>query len=340
MAAQMIMVGFRDAAIDENANIHRHISQGYVANVILFDIDMTVNGSPRNIRSPEQLANLVATLKKASPNELWVGIDQEGGTVQRLKSAYGFSGAFPTARELGKKEETFTYQTAREIGAELKKYGFGIDCAPVADLDIDPDSPAIGRKQRSFSRNPDAAYRHIAAYGKGLVNAGIIPCLKHFPGHGSARNDTHEGVTDVTSTWNKEELLPYIDAIRDGWPGAIMTAHVFTRELDARFPTSLSRKITTDLLRGELAWNGVIITDDLHMGAIAKQYRLDEIVLLAINAGAVMLVFSNNSKDMPYDDNLGENIHKTIIDLLQRGAISKERLFESWQRIMALKKTL
>lgn len=344
MVAQMLMIGFREAKVDAETPIVKYIEGGYVANVILFDVDVSAPTFPaRNIRSPKQISSLIASLQQAARqqsalrHDVWIAVDQEGGMVQRLNLANGFAQKYPSAKELGAMEVSASWRTARAMGDELHSYGFDLNFAPVADLDIDENSPAIGAKQRSFGRNPEAVFKRIQAFGNGLADSGVIPCLKHFPGHGSATHDTHAGFTDVTATWTPAELEPYKKAIAADWPGAIMTAHVFNKELDDTFPASLSHAVTTGLLRKQLGWEGVVITDDLHMGAVAKQYSLRDTICLAINAGADILVFSNNSRDIPYDPDLAPKAHGIILDLIAEGKISGERIAESWKRIRNLK---
>jgi len=340
MAAQMLMVGFRGAEVNGDSPIIRHIRAGYVGNVILFASDLTIGGDRnRNIISPEQLKALNEALKNAAPTDvpLWIAIDQEGGRVQRLRPARGFAENYPSARVLGRGDVAITREVAERMGRELKKMGIDVNFAPVADVDVNSDSPVIGGIERSFSRDPYVVALHIIAFSEGLKSAGIIPSLKHFPGHGSADADTHLGTADVTSTWIEEELLPYRLAFESGFQGSVMTSHVFHEKLDPHFPASLSFKITTELLRGTLGWDGIIFTDDLHMGALTPYYSIEEIIYRSVYAGADILIFSSNSEDMVYDPDFPKEAHGILVSLVTDGKISEERLYESWNRIMALK---
>ena len=230
MAAQMLMVGFRGTEAGPESPIVRHIKAGSVGNVILFSRDQTNGaGADRNIRSPEQLRALTAALKAAAPADMpvWVGLDQEGGRVQRLRPGMGFAEDYPSARTLGVSDDiALTRLTAERMGRELAELGIDVDFAPVADVNVNPESPAIGALGRSFSADPEAVARHAATFSEGLRAAGVIPCLKHFPGHGSADADTHIGAADVTQTWREEELIPYRRAVASGWRGMIMTSHI------------------------------------------------------------------------------------------------------------------
>lgn len=341
MAAQMLMVGFRGTEAGADSPIVRQIRAGVVGNVILFDRDQTAGaGKDRNVASPEQLKKLIAGLKAAmpagSPLPLWVAVDQEGGKVQRLRPARGFLKDWPSAESPGRDPET-TRETAKAMGTELADLGIDLDFAPVADVNVNPNSPAIGALGRSFSADPEVVVQHAVAFGEGLLDAGVFPCLKHFPGHGSAREDTHEGAADVTTTWDPSELLPYRKAFAAGWRGAVMTAHIFHSGLDSDRPASLSVRIVRGLLRGVLGWQGVVVTDDLQMGALAKKYTTTQIIRMAVEAGADILVFSSNARDAPFDPDLPQKAHAILVDLVRRGVVSEDRLYESWQRIAAMK---
>ena len=340
MAAQMLMVGFRGTEADEDSTIIKHIRAGFVGNVVLFDKDMTLGaGKLRNIESPEQLKKLIKALKEANVYSipLWVAIDQEGGKVQRLRPDRGFAADFPSAHTLGQGDVSYTQSVAGKMGHELSKMGIDMNFAPVADININPDSPAIGRIERSFGDDPKIVAKHVLAYIEGMNNAGILSCLKHFPGHGSAKNDTHLGVTDVTLTWKDYELLPYKEIINSNLAVAIMSSHVFHKKLDPEFPASLSYSIITNLLREKMGWKGLVITDDLHMRAITNKYNVEETITLAVNAGVDILIFASNASFMIYDPDFPQKAHKTLVKLVHDGKISKERLYESWKRIISIK---
>ncbi|MCL1941413.1 MAG: hypothetical protein FWG09_05675 [Synergistaceae bacterium] len=350
MAAQMLMVGFRGTNENDVSAMIGHIKAGYAGNVIIFDRDFTRtttttaagSGQFRNIVSPEQLIALTKLLKDAAQTAtkipIWIAIDQEGGKVQRLRPEKGFAENYPSARALGRGDVEATRDVAERMGRELKKMGVDVNFAPVADVDVKSDSPAIGRFERSFSADPEAAARHVIAFSDGLSKAGVVPCLKHFPGHGSAEDDTHMGTADVTPTWTEAELTPYRMAFEGGFQGLVMTCHVFNGKLDALYPASLSSKITTGLLRGALGWNGIVITDDLHMGALTQHYTIEEIIFRAVDAGADILIFSSNAKNMDFDPDFPKKAHEILVSLVNEGAISKERLYESWDRIVTFKR--
>ena len=200
-----------------------------------------------------------------------------------------------------------------------------------------PASPAIGRLGRSFSADPQAVAAHGAAFADGLNDAGIVAVFKHFPGHGSARADSHKGVTDISATWSERELSPYRSAL--GRPGQrmVMTGHLFHAGLDPAFPATLSPSVINGLLRGRLGYDGVVVTDDLQMDAIAAEYTLEEVVLRAIGAGADILLFGNN---LEYDPAIVAKVQAVIVRAVEDGTLSRARLEASWRRILKLKQQM
>lgn len=321
------------------------IRAGRVGGVILFDRDVTTGSPERNVISPKQVRGLSAALQAAAAASpaglpLFVAVDQEGGRVQRLKPERGFT-QYPPARQLGQGSVGETRLRAVAMGRELADVGVNLNFAPVVDVDVNPDSPAIGRLGRAYGRDPRAVAAHAAAFINGMAHAGVVSCLKHFPGHGSARADSHLGVTDVSATRRPEELLPYRTLLRpagnawaDGWGGMVMVGHLYDNRLDAAHPATLSRATIDGLLRRDLGWRGVVITDDLQMGAITDRYSLEEVVFRAVDAGADILLFGNNLRWQP---DLAARVHATLTALVQSGRISEERIRQSYQRIARLK---
>lgn len=323
------------------------IAAGRVGGVILFDRDVADGSPERNVRSPEQVRALSAALQSAafaSPVglPLFVAVDQEGGRVQRLKPERGFT-RYPSARQLGQGTVAETRLRAVAMGRELADIGVNLNFAPVADVDVNPDSPAIGRLGRAYSRDPRVVAAHAAAFINGMAQAGVVSCLKHFPGHGSARSDSHLGVTDVSATRRPEELWPYrallrpAGSARNGWGGMVMIGHLYDNRLDAAYPATLSRPVITELLRRRMGWGGVVITDDLQMGAITDRYPLEEVVFRAVDAGADILLFGNNLRWQP---ELTARVHATLTDLVRTGRIPEDRIRQSYQRIARLKALL
>lgn len=337
MAGQMLLVGFR--GLTPPAEAVRDIEQYHLGGVILFDYDVARKSPTRNIADPAQVKQLIADLQAKAAAPLLVAVDQEGGKVRRLRPERGFAPALslPPAEELGRGEPAATQTAAQALGADLRALGFNFDLAPVADVNVNPDNPAIGRLGRSFSADPAIVAAQARAYAAGLRAAGVISCLKHFPGHGSAYNDSHLGLTDVTDSWSEAELRPFVELIAGGYGDPIMTAHIFNAKLDPELPATLSPAVVEGLLRGQLKHSGVIVTDDLQMKAIAAHYTLEQTVELALKAGNDILLFGNNLAETP--DIVPQTV--AIIErLVETGKLSSARLQTSCARIKALKSGL
>lgn len=331
MIGQMLIFGMRGQTLAEDTEIQKMLAEGKAGGIILFYTHGNI--VPYNLANKAQIISLIKELKDTSPYPLFIGVDQEGGKVQRLSSKNGFKD-YPTAYSLGKiDKEKHTYQVAGEIAAELKECGFNLNFAPSVDLH-NPNSPAIGKVERAFHETALKTFHHAYAYANAMKKNGVIPAIKHFPGHGNAIKDTHEGFTDITVTWQDKELIPYTEFIKKKYDGMIMVAHVYHKNLDKAFPASLSNNCITKLLRKKMKFNGVVITDDMQMGAIVKHYSLKESIYRAITAGNDILLFSNNFK---YDPKLPEQVYTCVVELVNEGKISKERIKESWQRIRKLK---
>ncbi len=333
---QMLLVGFRGCTISDCDPMARDLSERNAGGVILFDQEMAEPAlGQRNIQSPEQVRALVAQLRQRARSPLWIAIDQEGGRVNRLKPEYGFPQTL-SHEELGAindPKETFAH--AQQIARTLAQLGINLNLAPVMDLDAAPNNPIIKAKMRSFSADPEAVARHALEFCRAHQTQGVLTCAKHFPGHGSARADTHLGLVDVTDYWSDKELIPFQRLIDSGLCQMIMSAHVFNAHLDPRRPATLSRAIATDLLRTRMGFKGVLISDDLEMKAISSHYGLENAIHYAIEAGIDLLCFGNNMK---FDPHICEKAVEIIDRLVQEGKISEARIDESFNRISELKK--
>ncbi len=331
---QMLQIGFRGMQIADTNHIVRDIENYHLGGVVLFDYDVPADRPIRNIKSPEQIKGLVTELKKLSEIPPLISIDQEGGRVARLKPKHGFPETV-SAQYLGKLDNAdSTRYYAHQTAQNLSKLGINMNLAPVVDLNLNPDNPVIGGLERSFSPDPQTVVKHASIYIKTLHQVNVLTALKHFPGHGSSEEDSHLGVVDVTQMWSQKELIPYRQLIDSGFVDAVMTAHIFNTKLDSTYPATLSRPTITGILRDKLGFNGVVISDDLMMSAIRKEYGLKTTIKQAIQAGVDILVFANNSI---YDPDIVPKAHKIINELIEEGAISKEQIDQSYHRIMKLK---
>lgn len=326
---QMIMVGFSGRYPDFNSDIVQDIADGVVGSVVLFG---------RNVESPAQLQSLTTTLRGVSPQPLLIGIDQEGGWVNRLPGSFGISSNFSAQYLGGQNDLALTANQGASTAAELAKLGINLNLAPVVDVNTNPRNPIIGRYERSYSADPAVVAEHARTVIAAHQPHKVLCTLKHFPGHGSSQGDTHYGFVDVTQSWSVIELAPYATLIGAQQCDLIMTAHIFNATLDPDHPATLSHKVITGLLRQQLGYNGVVISDDMQMGAIAKQYDLETAIGLAINAGVDIIAFSNNIAFRRGAG--GRRLHEIIMGLVQANVIPQARIEEAHQRIMRLKQKL
>ena len=318
---EMLLVGFRGTSIDENNHIVSDITEYHVGNIILFEYDAPTGTRHRNISSPKQVKQLCHDLQKIANGHLLIGIDQEGGKVTRLRTQDGF----PTTLSAQASEQAGfdgVERNAHIIAQELNDAGINLNFAPCVDVNINPNCPIIGKLGRSFSNDPERVSECARIWIEEQQKAGVISCLKHFPGKKKKK---------------KKELIPYNNLIEKGLVEMVMVAHVINKQLGDNLPASLSPMMVTEKLRNELGFNGVIVTDDLAMGAIAKQYGFEEAIKLAILAGCDMLCLSNNGGGT-YDPNMVSRAVNAILQLVENGELSAETIHTSAERIRALKK--
>ena len=212
--------------------------------------------------------------------------------------------------------------------------GINLNFAPVVDLNINPENPAIGKYGRSYSDDPTIVIEHAKAVIAAQSKHNVISVLKHFPGHGSSDKDSHKGIVDVTDTWQGKELQPYATLAVQSRNTGVMTAHIYNKKVDPSYPATLS-KTTIDRLRNEIKFDGVIFSDDMQMKAITNEYPLEEVIRLGMHAGLDVFVYGNN---LAYDEDLPEKFIATIKELLKRGAITEARIEASYNKVMVLKK--
>lgn len=332
---QMLIIGFRGATI--NPYIDQTLKDLNVGGVILFDRDVPSAGEvERNIINPEQTKKLISDLKELR-GDMFVAVDAEGGDVNRLKEKYGFTN-IPSAQEMGKKSPEETKSYGIFLGQQLSDLGFNLNFAPVVDVNVNPDNPVIGYLERSFSDNAEEVYSHASAFIEGLHQSNIVTAIKHFPGHGSSKNDSHLGMTDVTNTYKEEELLPYELLIENGYNDMVMTAHIVNQKIDENYPATLSPLFLQNILREKVGFNGVIVSDDMNMGAIVDHYGFEEGLIMAINAGCDLLILSNNGLEK-YDELIPYKAVDAILNAVKEGLISEEQINQSYNRIQLLKES-
>lgn len=336
-AGQMVFVGFRGPHVHDGSPIVQSIRWGAVGGLWLVDNETPMGASIGNIQSPDQVRELTLGLQSYAEIPLFLSLDAEGGEIIRLKPRYGFP-EFASAEELGRQQNLDqTRETSRAIAKLLKELGFNFNFAPVVDVNKNPSNAAIGMKRRSYSPKASMVAEHAGAFVQEHHSVGILTVLKHYPGHGSALGDTHQGFVDITMTWGEDELIPYRALIARELCDAVMTAHVTHRLIDPDLPATLSPVFLNGMLRTTLGFQGVIIVDDFNMKAISDHYTFQEAVRRAILAGADVILQGNV---MNFRDDAAEFAHETILKLVSDGAISEQRIDESYRRIMNLKRTI
>jgi len=330
------MIGFPGPEIADNHPIRRDILAHGLGGVILFNRCLHTPKEPANIVSVDQVRTLCSTLQELSETELLIGIDQEGGTVRRLRPEAGFA-AVQSAREMGAAGTEATAEAARITAAMLAKAGINCNFAPVVDVDRNPGNPVIGAVNRSFSADPDTVADHAATWIQEHRRQGIVSCVKHFPGHGSSTSDSHAGFVDISEVWDESELLPYHRLHRQQLLDAVMTGHLVNQRIDPDFPATLSEKTVTGILRRDVGFDGIVFSDDLQMRAITDRYGFDEAVCRALAGGVDILVFGNN---LDYDPDICPKAIAAVIAGIEKSIVSEERLQGALRRVRHLKQTL
>ena len=314
---QLLMIGIHGKTLNDDAKFM--LNEYRVGGIILFD---------RNMESKDQVKSLITdinrTSKSAGLTPLFIGIDQEGGAVARMEDQLI---KVPPAEELGKEPIEQAVSLAKQSGTELKDLGFNINFAPVADLGL-----TYGR---SFSTNPDDVVRYASAVGKAYDEAGLWYSYKHFPGIGKTDVDLHADTSVVPvskETLLNEDTKVFVDLIKQSKPNtyAIMVSHAMYPQIDPDHPSSLSKAIITDWLRKDMGYNGVVVTDDMDMGALAKHYTFGDMAVQSILAGSDILLVCHEYEHM-------QEAYNGLMKAVKDGRISKERLDESVKRILLMK---
>lgn len=317
---QMLIVGMEGYGLNDNT---KSLIEGYkVGGFILFG---------ENITDANQLLNLLNSIKKENVKNkipLFLSIDEEGGRVTRMPKEFK---RLPTNKSIGQKDNpAFSYQLGRTIADEIKSFGFNMDFAPVLDVNSNPNNPVIG--DRAFGSNADLVSRLGVQTMKGIQSGDIIPVVKHFPGHGDTSVDSHKALPSVNSDLERLrglELIPFNEAIKNG-ADAVMIAHILLSSIDKENPSSMSENIITHVLRRDLQFEGVVITDDMTMGAITKNYNIGEAAVKSVNAETDIVLVCHGY------NNVIEVIN-ALKNAVSSGEISEERIEKSVYRILKLK---
>lgn len=336
---QMILIGFPGPKVDPL--VLEEVRSGKVGTIILFEKNVPKAKWPRvySAAAFTPLKKIIWTYQKAAPIPLFVSIDEEGGRVNRLKAKYGFPRSI-SAQSMGKAGTLDSVRFYSEsTAATLAGLGINVNFAPCVDLGVNKANTVIYKVGRSYSANADSVALLAGEFINRHRRYGVITVLKHFPGHGSSLADTHVGLADVTQTWTPAELIPYERLLASGQVDGIMTAHIVNKALDpSAYPGTMSHRMLDSLLRKKLNYNGVVFSDDMQMHAITKQYGVEEAIRLSINAGVDILCFSNNITGS--EERTVTKVHTIIRGMVESGKISRERIDQSFRRIMKLKSRL
>ena len=320
MVGQMIVTDLRGLTLPEE--LGRMAAAGLVSGFLMF---------PGNDATPAQVRELTDDIRNISGEfPVILAIDQEGGRVSRLQA--GFT-EIPAMRGLGAtRDERLAFEVGAVLGSELAAAGINVDFAPVADLDLNPENQVIG--DRALSADPEVASRLCAALVRGLHSEKILACAKHFPGHGASREDSHQELPMVDAdpeTVRGRELAPFKAAMKAG-ADMVMVGHILYPALDKYHPATLSEKIITGLLREELGFQGVVVTDALEMKAL-EGIALEDRAFMAARAGADIILLSEGI------DN-ARRVHMALCQAVITGALPVEKVCRSFERVTALKQKL
>lgn len=317
---QMVMASVEGYSLDANGEdlINKYNVGGFI-----------VLGE--NVRDTEQLQALVNSLKSANSKNklpLFISTDEEGGRVSRMPEEFK---DLPSNRSIGKTGSSeFALNIGKLISEELISFGINMDFAPVLDINSNPKNTVIG--DRSFGPDANIVARLGTQEMKGMQSKNIISVVKHFPGHGDTSVDSHVGLPVINNDADRLkgfELVPFVNAIKNNTDG-IMIAHILLPKIDSDNPASMSKTIITDMLRDEMDFKGIVITDDMTMGAIVKNYNIGEAAVKSINAGSDIILVCHG-----FDNQVA------VIDALRKaasdGRITQKRIDESLYRIIKLK---
>ena len=323
----------RPEALAENSNAETAPATDRVDDAVISRIEEYPVGGialfSRNITSAEQLPMFISDLQSSSKYPLFIAVDEEGGRVARIANSDFFNVAsYKSMEDIGKSgDASKAEEVGRQIGLYLKELGFNLDFAPVADTNTNPQNIVIG--DRSYGSDPVLVARMVSAQLDGMHDSGIMGTLKHFPGHGDTKDDTHSGYVSIEKTWDelKEcELVPFITVLPKA--DMVMVSHITAVNVTSdKLPTSMSETMITGKLRNELGYDGVIITDAMAMGAVADNYTSAEAAVTAVKAGVDIVLMPQNL----------DEAFNGVMNAVTDGEISMARLDESVMRILKLK---
>jgi len=315
---ELLMVGFEGTELSDETSAF--FSQASIGGTILFQ---------KNYKDPKQVANLINQIQD-SRNELplWISVDQEGGRVQRFKEPFTL---IPTASQIGIcNSPRLTYEVSEVIAKELNAVGVNLNFCPVADIMTNPDNPVIG--DRAYGTNEQIVTQIVTAMVRGHLTNKVQPCVKHFPGHGDTNVDSHFDLPKVDTTletMRDREFKPFIKASKSRC-AMLMTAHVVCTSIDPDRPATISKKIISEILREELRYSRIIISDDLEMKAIADNFGPEEVPVLVLQAGCDIMIYRS--------EEAGRHAYEVLLKAIDSGKLAPEIVIEAVDRCRNFKK--
>jgi beta-N-acetylhexosaminidase len=315
---QMFIVGF--SGLELSNDTAAFLSQANIGGVILF---------AHNYETPAGVAELINQVQECrTESPLWISVDQEGGKVQRFKK--GFTIIPPAATVGAIDSPKLAFELAEMMARELKAVGVNLNFCPVADIQTNPNNPVIG--SRAYGTTEDQVSKIVTGIVRGHLIAGVQPCVKHFPGHGDSSVDTHFALAKVDTpleVLREREFRPFMKAVKSRC-AMIMTSHVVVTSIDRDFPATLSKKILTDVLRGELRYSRIIVTDDMEMKAVTDHFGAEDAPRLAIEAGCDLLIYRSEAG--------ARHAYASVLKALEDGKLSPKLVLESVARLREHKK--
>jgi beta-N-acetylhexosaminidase len=318
LLGECFMIGFKGLELSEPTAAF--FKQARIGASILF---------AHNYESPAQVAELCNQIQECQSDlPMWVAVDQEGGRVQRFKKHFTL---FPEALAIGAKNSPkLTFDLAEALARELKAVGINVNFAPVADINTNPKNPVIGN--RSFGDNEELVTQMVTASVRGHLVGGVLPCVKHFPGHGDTHVDSHLALPRLMTpleTLRDREMKPFIRAFKSRCQ-MVMTAHILNPQIDPEVPGTLSKILLQDILRGELRYKGIIFSDDMEMQAITDHYGINDAPVRALNAGCDILCYRSEER--------GRQAYEACSKALHEGRILPQTIITAAERSREIKR--
>jgi len=320
MIGQMIIMGFRGDSIKSPGAraIAGWLRAGLIGGVIFFE---------DNLPSPLEAKRFTNFFRDAAaPSLPFLSVDQEGGIVSRLRADHGFE-PLPSPNAIARMSPQAAEQLYQRTAAELHQLGFNLNFGPVVDLALNGSNPVIEQLGRSYGPDPDTVVEYAKAFIAAHRRQHVLTAIKHFPGHGSTNVDSHRSLPTITGVWHKEELRPFADLAKGGYADMLMVGHLVHSNLSGPgLPASLSAPAVQGVLRDYLGYSGAVVADDMQMGALRRYFAPDESILMGIEAGIDLFIFSNR---LYPDPEMPARFHRVVEAAIEKGKLTRERIEKS-----------